>query len=98
MDRITYNDVLHVETLTQINPKTRHVLIRKTKDKIFQKAAIIMVKDSSPNGYFMKNGFQMCDDKATFMDCKTPEMKNNNQTLNLGAVVLGKVQTPATHE
>ena len=32
----------------------------------------------------------MCDDKATFMDCRSPEMKNNNQTLNLGAVVLGQ--------
>merc|ERR1712240_953019 len=49
-----------------------------------------MVKDSAPNGYFLKNHFQMCDDKATFMDCRTPEMKNNNQTLNLVAVVLGQ--------
>ena len=53
----TYEDVLHVETLTQTNTKTRHVLIRKTKDKVFQKAAIIMVKDSAPNGYFLKNDF-----------------------------------------
>ena len=88
--RIRYNDVLHVETLTQTNINTRHVLMRKTKEKEFQKAAIIMVKDSNPNGYFLKNDFQMCDAKAKFMDCRTPEMKKNNQTLNLGNVELGK--------
>ena len=88
--RIRYNDVLHVETLTQTDIDTRHVLMRKTKDKEFQKAAIIMVKDSEPNGYFLKNDFQMCDDKATFMDCRTPEMKKENQTLNLGNVALGQ--------
>ena len=49
-----------------------------------------MVKDSEPNGYFLKNDFQMCDDKATFMDCRTPEMKKKKQTLNLGNVVLGQ--------
>ena len=49
-----------------------------------------MVKDSEPNGYFLKNDFQMCDDKATFMDCRTPEMKKKNQTLNLGNVALGQ--------
>ena len=75
--RIRYNDVLHVETLTQTNINTRHVLMRKTKEKEFQKAAIIMVKDSEPNGYFLKNDFQMCDDKATFIDCRTPDMKKN---------------------
>ena len=79
-----------METLTQTNINTRHVLMRKTKEKEFQKAAIIMVKDSEPNGYFLKNDFQMCDDKATFMDCRTPEMKKKNQTLNLGNVELGK--------
>ena len=88
--RIKYNDVLHVETLTQTDINTRHVLMRKTKEKEFQKAAIIMVKDSNPNGYFLKNDFQMCDAKAKFMDCRTPEMKKNNQTLNLGNVELGK--------
>ena len=88
--RIRYNDVLHVETLTQTNIDTRHVLMRKTKEKEFQKAAIIMVKDSEPNGYFLKNDFQMCDDKAKFMDCRTPEMKKENQTLNLGNVELGQ--------
>ena len=79
-----------METLTQTNINTRHVLMRKTKEKEFQKAAIIMVKDSEPNGYFLKNDFQMCDAKAKFMDCRTPEMKKNNQTLNLGNVELGK--------
>ena len=79
-----------METLTQTNINTRHVLMRKTKEKEFQKAAIIMVKDSEPNGYFLKNDFQMCDDKATFMDCRTPDMKKKNQTLNLGNVVLGQ--------
>ena len=77
--RIRYNDVLHVETLTQTNINTRHVLMRKTKEKEFQKAAIIMVKESEPNGYFLKNDFQMCDDKATFMDCRTPEMKKKSK-------------------
>merc|ERR1711872_1092721 len=80
----------HVETLTQTNINTSHVLMRKTKDKVFQKAAIIMVKDSEPNGYFLKNDFQMCDDKATFMDYRTPDIKKKNQTLNLGNVALGQ--------
>merc|ERR1711954_515668 len=88
--RIRYNDVLHVETLTQTNINTRHVLMRKTKEKVFQKAAIIMVKESEPNGYFLKNDFQMCDDKATFMDCRTPDMKKKNLILNLGNVALGQ--------
>merc|ERR1712240_70166 len=88
--RIRYNDVLHVETLTQTNINTRHVLMRKAKDKVFQKAAIIMVKESEPNGYFLKNDFQMCEDKAAFTDCRTLEMKKKKQTLNLGNVVLGQ--------
>ena len=91
--RITYKDVLHVETLTQTNSKTRHILIRKTKDKIFQKASIIMVKDSSPNGYWLKKDFQMPDKDATFIECRTPEDKNNNKVLNLGAVDLGRKYT-----
>ena len=49
-----------------------------------------MVKDSSPNGYWLKNNFQMSDADATYIECRTPEDKNNNKTLNLGAVVLGQ--------
>ena len=36
--RITYNDVVNVENLMQSKSKNRHILIRKTKDKIFQKS------------------------------------------------------------
>ena len=52
-----------------------------------------MVKDSSPNGYFLKNDFQMSDKDATFIECRTPKNKNNNKILNLGAVDLGRKYT-----
>ena len=52
-----------------------------------------MVKDSSPNGYWLKNNFQMSDADATFIECRTPEDKNNNKVLNLGAVDLGRKYT-----
>ena len=52
-----------------------------------------MLKDSSSNGYWLKNNFQMSDADATYIECRTPEDKNNNKVLNLGAVDLGRKYT-----
>ena len=52
-----------------------------------------MVKDSSPNGYWLKNNFQMSDADATFIECRTPEDIKNKKVLDLGAVDLGRKYT-----
>ena len=77
----------------QTKSKNMHILIRKTKDKIFQKVSIIMVKDSTPNGYWLKNNFQMSDADATFIECRTPEDIKNKKVLDLGDVDLGRKYT-----
>ena len=87
VQRLTRKDILNINVLTRRNLETRLALIR-TPGKAFQKASVIVMRANYPNGYILKEFFNVLDNDlkyAKWIDIKLP---GATEDLNLGKVHL----------
>ena len=86
VQKLTRQDILNINILTQNNLKKICTLIRRHQNA-FQKASVIVMRANYPNGYILKESFKIMDEdrEAKWIDIKLPRAK---QDLNLGKVLL----------
>ena len=85
VEKLERKEILNVNVLTSKNKENRVALIRNTKGRVVQKASVIVVKASWPNGYIIKDHIEQKDIKGTHVDVGLPKSK---QILNLSKIVL----------
>ena len=85
VEKLDRKDIYKISVLTTKNKEDRVALIRKTEGKKFQKASVIVVRASYPDGYIIKDHINQKDDDATFVNLTLP---NSTEHLDFSKIVL----------
>ena len=72
--RMKKEDFLNIEVFVTKKKSTRMAHIKATTGKVFQRATQIVVKKDLPNGYILKNSFNIADECGNLIVVTPPKM------------------------